>query len=37
LYIYAEWRELLDELYDKNHRVRAIEDNPRLVRYMLLN
>jgi hypothetical protein len=24
--------QLLDEFYDKNHRARAIEDNPRLVR-----
>jgi hypothetical protein len=33
----ARGYRLLDEFYDKNHRARAIEDNPRLVRYKLLN
>jgi hypothetical protein len=33
----ARGYRLLDEFYDKNHHARAIEDNPRLVRYKLLN
>jgi hypothetical protein len=29
----ARGYRLLDEYYDKDHHAKAIEDNPRLVRY----